>query len=529
MPPAPALISRDDVEAAVEAVIAALPTEAHRSAARAELARRVDEASRRASMGRWRDDGVAWTTERLRVDLWSKQREIKTALRDHKRVAVKSCNAAGKSFSAADIVAWWCDAHPPESVFAITTAPSFPQVRAVLWREIRRLHRRGGLTGRVNQTEWMDDNDDIIAYGRKPADTDTAGFLGTHALYPLIVIDEAGGVPRTLFDAAESIATNDNARILAIGNPDDPSGAFAEACRSPLWHVITISAYDTPNLTGEPVSDELRQLLVTKQWVEERGVAWGVDNPLYISRVLGEFPVDAPTKVVRLGDLVECRIPPDTPHDPDKMLPIVLGVDIGEGRDLTVIRERRGIVAGRTWSHVTPEEDGAADAIVDAIEVTGATVVNIDAGGPGWAIGGLVEAKLKTARREKRPVPDHVIVNRIKFGAKSREPDKYMNVRAELWWGIGRMFSQEHAWDLSELDKADFENVSAQLVDPDWHMGAGDRIVIESKAEIRLRTGRSPDDADALVLAFLTGVATGPAKISRPTGQLPRGTQIARR
>jgi hypothetical protein len=54
--------------------------------------------------------------------------------------------------------------------------------------------------------------------------------------------------------------------------------------------VITVSAFDTPAYTGEEVPDDLLPLLVSPEWVEERKIRWGVNSPIYQSKVLGEFP-----------------------------------------------------------------------------------------------------------------------------------------------------------------------------------------------------------------------------------------------
>ncbi|WP_448640271.1 hypothetical protein [Geodermatophilus sp. URMC 63] len=43
-----------------------------------------------------------------------------------------------------------------------------------------------------------------MAYGRKPADYDQAAFQGIHAKYVLVVLDEADGIPKSLFDAVDS-------------------------------------------------------------------------------------------------------------------------------------------------------------------------------------------------------------------------------------------------------------------------------------------------------------------------------------
>jgi hypothetical protein len=75
-------------------------------------------------------------------------------------------------------------------------------------------------------------------------------------------VDEACGVPKSIFDAVDSLATNSNARVLAIGNPDDPASHFAQICKPGSgWHVITVSAFDTPAYTGEKVPEDLLPLL----------------------------------------------------------------------------------------------------------------------------------------------------------------------------------------------------------------------------------------------------------------------------
>jgi hypothetical protein len=75
-----------------------------------------------------------------------------------------------------------------------------------------------------------------------------------------------------------------------------------------------------------------------------------------------------------------------------------------------------------------------------------------------------------------------------------------MNLRAELWWELGRGLSESQGWDLSAMDNAD--TTVAQLLEPRWDVDPKGRIRVEPKDEIRKRLGRSPDNADALLLAF---------------------------
>jgi hypothetical protein len=88
----------------------------------------------------------------------------------------------------------------------------------------------------------------------RPVDHDQSAFQGRHvsrepihALNPLMFGRQACGVPKPIFDAVDALATSSNGRVLAIGNPDDPSSHFAQICKPRSgWNVVTVSAFDTP-------------------------------------------------------------------------------------------------------------------------------------------------------------------------------------------------------------------------------------------------------------------------------------------
>ena len=442
---------------------------------------------------------VRWVEERLGQTVWSKQREILNAVRDHRRVAVRSGHGVGKSHTASLIACWWLDTHPPGEAFVVSTAPTFAQVRAILWRYIRRNHRAGQLAGRVNQTEWLID-DELVGYGRKPADTDTDGFQGIHARYVLVVIDEACGIPEQLWTAADALATGPDCRIIAIGNPDNPASHFRRVCTPGSgWHQLAISAFDSPNLTGEEVPEDMSAALVGREWVEEKAREWGEENPVYRSKVLGEFSKDGPNQVVRGSDVANCRTPTDTRPAADKLLPVELGVDVGGGGDETVIRERQGIRAGREWRAHTDRPEQIAPLILQAIRETGATAVKVDSIGIGFGVIG----ELRNAAGRGEHTAQIVGVNVAEAASR---PDKFMNLRAELWWELGRGLSESGGWDLGVMENAD--TTVAQLLEPRWDVDPKGRVRVEPKDEIRKRLGRSPDNADALLLAYFAAGRT---------------------
>lgn len=489
--------THEDIRARVAQLVRAGDTKALKEI-RGQLTRMADRKGLRERTELYAHNPVGWVRERLKQVVWSKQREIMLSVRDNRRTAVRSCHGVGKSHTASLVASWWLDTHPPGEAFVVTSAPTFAQVRAILWRYIRRVHRRGKLAGRVNQTEWHID-DEMVAFGRKPADHDESAFQGIHARYVLVILDEACGIPEQLWVAADALTTNADCRILAIGNPDNPASHFRKVCQpGSNWHVIGISAFESPNLTGEEVPDDVAQALVGREWVEEKAQEWGEDNPLYKSKVLGEFSEDAPNKVVRASDIARCRIDSEALRAAD-LEPVELGVDVGGGGDETVIRERRGRRAGREWRAHTDRPEKIAPMVVQAIKESGATAVKVDSIGVGFGVIG----ELRNAANRGEHGAQIVGVN---VGERSSQPDKFKNLRAEIWWELARGLSERQGWDLSATENAD--TTVAQLLEPLWEVDAQGRIFVEPKDEIRKRLGRSPDNADALLLAFYVGART---------------------
>lgn len=446
------------------------------------------------------NDPVLWAKDKCKIHLWSRQADVARALLTNKRVAVQSSHAVGKSFLAATMASWWVDTHLPEETMVVTTAPSLDQVHAILWEEIRGLHSRAGLRGNVQKTDRWLVGDRLVGMGRKPPDYNESAFQGIHRKYVLVILDEACGIPDWLWTAIETITTSDTCRILAIGNPDDPNSKFRHVCQeNDAWASFKIGAFDSPNFTGEEVPDELRKLLVSKQWVEDRKRDWGEDNPLYIAKVLGDFPMDHPWSVVRLSDTYACRIP-GTPRSKDELVPVQLGVDVGGGGDETVIRERRGMVAGREWRERSDKPETVSRLILHALRETNASLVVVDSIG----IGAGVVGELRNLRELGA---HHAKVHGVNVSEKARDPLKYFNLRSQLWWECGRLAAEQRAFDLSAMENAD--KTIAQLLEPQYQHDLKGRIKVEAKDDVKDRLGRSPDNADALLLAYYTPTTSG--------------------
>lgn len=444
---------------------------------------------------RWVRDPVLWAHQRLGVELWSKQKEILYSVRDNDLTAVHSAHEIGKSFVAALAICWWLDTHPPGSAMALSTAPTEIQVKSILWREINKMHKLGGLVGHTNQKEWYIGSG-LVGMGRKPSDENADAFQGHHADHMLLVYDEANGIPKNLWDSGSSLVANEGGRTLAIGNPDDPSGEFARRCAADSdWNVIHVGYQHTPNFTGEEVSKELRSRLISVKWVEQKKKDWGEDSALFQSKCLGIFPTVTADGVIPLRDLQKCRL---------LELPAFGvregGIDVGAGGDRTVIRERVGMRAGRELTFVNSDPMQTVGKLVETINEWGLTRVKVDCIGIGWALTGRLR-ELSSLHNHTDTTHNAEVVG-INFAESSIDPKRFINLRAEVWWNIGREYSRLGRWDLAEVD----DDVFAELSAPNYEiMDSLGKIKIEPKEKVKQRLGRSPDRAEALLLAFAGG------------------------
>ncbi len=441
-------------------------------------------------MMEWRRDPVKWCNEKLGEFLWTKQEEIALSVANNRKTAVPSCFASGKSFLASRLVCWWIDIHPPGEAFVVTTATTASQVKAILWRELSRAHSKGKLLGRLNQSEWWypmpDGREEIVAYGRKPADYDQAAFQGIHQKYVLVIVDEAAGVPAGLIDSAESLTANEYSRMLCIGNPEDATGEFAKMCSPDSdWNVVRIRADETPNFTDEKVPKLLTEVLISRIYVEEKRKKWGEKSPMWAAKILAEFPSSAEDGLIPILWIREAQ--DRDLSEKDREGARELGVDVGGGGDKSVIAKRIGGWVRIILRTNEPNTMTTLQAVYEALDNTGSSVAKIDEIGIGR---GMVDA----ARHH--PVYKRMVLG-VNVGKKAKKKENYANIRAEAAWFVRELFRA----GLIDIDPKD-EDLVAQLVEIRYKRQGG-RIQIESKDEMKRRKVDSPDDFDAIVLAFI--------------------------
>jgi hypothetical protein len=432
-------------------------------------------------------DPVGFITDILDEQPWTIQTQIAEAVRDYPYTAVPSCFGSGKDWIAARVVAWWVST----GGIAVTTADTFRQVRDILWRELRKAHVRGGLPGAIPAVEcrWEIPGADAFAIGIKPEDYNPEGLQGIHGRRVLVVLDEANGIGSDLWDAAKGLVVNEESRILAIGNPHEPQGAFHEACRSQTWHVIHISVFDTPNFTGEPVPEKAQAELVSPFWLEQRRKEGLEDTPWWQAKVLGQFPDTASNAVIPLAWVEQARA-------------------------------RGHLQDAREWAGLDVARFGSDDSALVEGSGNGPETVEVVHGQDTMAVAGMGMRYLQARRgtlavdvigvgggvvdriREQHPPGQLLAVNVGE--SPDHDSDLLVNLRAQLWWDARRQLdpTADDPLSLARLTELDYARLRSELTAPTYRMTSSGKVQIEGKEELKARGLPSPDLADAFCLAI---------------------------
>lgn len=464
---------------------------------------------------RYENDPIGFVEQGLGEVLWSKQKEILQSLMDNKRTVVPACHAPGKSHLAARAITWWMSVHPPGTAIAVTTASTYRQVRNIMWANIRRVHLANKLPGEILTTEWKMEGT-VVAYGFASNNNNEAAVQGIHAPHLLVVVDEAGGISEMIGNALEALMTGGHTRLLVLGNPptDDEQTWFERICSSPLYNIMPISAYDTPNFTGEPTGEckscpshiephSVSNHLVDKLWVDEVISEFGEDSAFAEARIHARFPKSSTGKVIPYA-WAEQSLENENPVESNT---IRLGVDIAsDGGDEFVIALADGYtvkITHRSSGKVNANAVDVAGVVMREIEkavgvhasrgISERVRVKIDTIGVGWGVVSLLDRWCK----EQQVHADIVGVN---VAERPKDANKFKNQRAEMWWNARQLLQPREGVQEVKLDVD--RQVLAQLAGPTYKSDSSGRIQIESKADMKKRGVHSPDRAEAILLAL---------------------------
>lgn len=395
----------------------------------------------------------------------------------------------------------------------VTTAPTTRQVRHILWKEMHsayaKAERNGrGLGGNLLTQLWKY-GEEKFAIGFATREYSADLFQGIHSANLLVVVDEASGITEQVWEGIMSILKGGNARLLAIGNPTSSSGTFYEAFqpdKTGLWHTKNISAFDSPNVRAGRV---VVPGLITLEDIEDARKDWGEGSFLWESKILGRFPDTTIDTLIPLSDV---ELAAD--EDFECIGPVEVGADIGwYGDDATVFIARAGACAFDSKAYSRQGTMETTGCLVDFLRQHQAVSVKIDSVGYGAG----VYDRMKELQ-DDGDLPSWLNIVPMNGGSAPRDRERYADASSE-WWGelAKRLANREIGGPVFGVKK-----LQSELISRKKSYTSKGQIKLEPKDALRRRGLKSPDWADAMVMAF----SDVRAQVDDPAAEVLRGLRL---
>jgi len=412
--------------------------------------------------------------------------------------ATASGRGVGKSALVGMIVNWFLTTRIGATI--IVTANTESQLRTKTWPEVGKWH-----TMAIN-SHWFDksalslkpfpwfeqalkkqlkvDTGYYYAQAQLWSEENPDAFAGAHNQNGMLLIfDESSGIPSPIWKVSEGFFTEPilDRYWFNFSNPRRNTGEFFECFHRyrDYWRRRNL---DSRTVEGTDIN-----------YLNEQILRHGEDSDEARVEVKGEFPRQGDKQFIS-REIITNAI--DRQIEPDEHAALIMGVDPARyGDDSTVIRFRQGRNARLIAPIVMKGADNMAVAnkCAELIQKYNPDAVCIDAGNGTGIIDRLREMKYK--------------VFEVWFGGKSDEQE-WANKRTELWdrmrdWLGGGCIDKE-------------QDLIDDLSGPQYKfMGSSDKIMLETKEEMKRRGFSSPDHGDALACTFAVKVARQDFKTRR--------------
>ena len=298
-----------------------------------------------------------------------------------------------------------------------------------------------------------------------------------------VVMDEVAQMKREVWEEIVQPALADRlGKAVFIGTPKGVnlfSELYERACRQMAeggdWAALCYRVDETHALPEAEV-ERLRRELSQSAWRQE---------------MLCDFSASSDDMLITI-DEVSAACARQTEAVQIQDMPVILGVDVARfGSDSSVICRRQGMQMFSPVVLKGLDNMELADRVAAEMSRFKPDAVFIDAGqGQG------VIDRLHHLGHEVAEVP---------FGGRALHESRFVNRRAEMWYGL-------REWLRAGGCLPDDMRLKAELSSPLYWYDAAGKIVLEPKDKIKERLGASPDIADALALTFAAPVDASPRR-----------------
>ena len=373
------------------------------------------------------------------------------------------------------------------------TAPTARQLSDILWSELSKWMRKSILADdfvvqkdKIFQKDapkewWCRAISPSVKAGKDEQAETLAGLHGDHLL---IVCDEASGIPDPVYVPLEGALTQEDNKVLLIGNMTKNKGYFYDTHFDPKigksWNKLHWDSRNSSN--------------VTKEMVDYFANKYGIDSNVFRIRVAGEPPLEDERTLISLAWAMQCV---GNEVGIDALDPLYLGVDVARyGDDDSVILPRRGLKV-YDWDTFngmnTISLGGHVNMNYQELEASGMAIDEIGVGA------GVTDWLQKNGHQRT--------CFGVNVACQSTDPKKWHRLRDELWWRVSEKcqkglysFPDTVVKRAGGVEVVLGEELAEELSSPYYDFDEKGAIVVESKRDMKKRGVKSPNIADALCL-----------------------------
>ena len=430
------------------------------------------------------NDPVLFVEEMLGAQPFDYQAEfLREVASPTRRLSVRSGHGCGKSTTASWAMLWFLLLRYPCKV--VVTAPTSSQLFDAMFAELKRWinelpkELQQLLNVKSDRVELVSAPAEAFISCRTARAETPEALAGVHSDNVLLVIDEASGVPESVFEASAGSTSSENATTIMLSNPTRSSGTFFESHNrmKHTWWTRQWSCQNSP--------------LVSQDFIDEMRERYGELSSAYLVRVLGDFPLSDDNTIIPYH-LVEAAQNRDVVVSDEAM--VVWGLDVARfGSDATALCKRQGPIVTelRSWRGL------------DLMQTTGRIVAEYEALAPSKRPAEILVDSIGVGsgvvdRLQELGLP----VRGVNVAESPSMGDTYMNLRSELWFKC-KAWLEDRSCKLPKDDQ-----LIAELTAIRYSFTSSGKMKAESKDEMRKRGLGSPDLADALCLTMASDAAT---------------------
>jgi len=387
-------------------------------------------------------------------------------------------------------------------------------------------------------------------------------MIGIHNKMVTLVADEANLMPRAFLDSTSNLSKCERFKLIALGNPNETTNAHGAVCepetalggweggvdqtpgtktwktRFPNGVCLQLPGSDSPNMQSPPGDPTPFPFLVTRQQMTDDASIWGVDdwhftmmNEARMPRGQGSRRVLTRQACVKFGAFEKANFR-------DSRITKIAFLDAayrGVGGDRCVFGELQ------FGPEIEPGDAMPVGTMLNALVIqdqkppTGRQIISLvdlmqipieaakDSESPEDQIVQFVKGQLSNRGIEHSHFfydagmrtslvtafarNGMVMTESIDCGGKPSEDmvsseiqkkccDYYSKFVTELWYSVRYVVEARQFRGMRE-------DACSEFSQREWKMVSGNRIEVESKEEMKVKTGRSPDLADAIAIGIL--------------------------